>query len=103
MATGKHYRSGSAAPKATRSPAKNTRSKAKTTVEPDPYEDLYSYEEPRGARRGTRRAVYHAPKKRGSDKRSLTVGILCMLAAAGIVFYILWDLGIINMILTLLG
>lgn len=106
MATGKHYRGSSTAP---RTANKNTRSQAKeapAAPAPDAYEDLYSYEEPRGARRGTRRPTYSTPAwtpaKKKPSKAPMVAAILCLLAAAGILFYMLWDLGIIGMLLSIL-
>ena len=100
MATGKHYRGSSASQKAPQT-SKTPTPPAKT----DDYEDLYSYEEPRGARRGTRRPTYYTPTPKPAKKPSkvpTVIAILCLLAAAGILFYMLWDLGIIGMLLSIL-
>lgn len=101
---GKHYRGGST--EQTRTTERSTRSNAAQTPAPDAYEDLYSYEEPRGARRGTRRPTVRTPeyiptKKKKPSKAAPIAAVLCLLAAAGILFYMLWDLGIISMLLSI--
>ena len=110
MATGKHFRTDDA-PRQTR---RSTPAAPQHTAQPvvpekkADYEDLYSYEEPRGAKRGTRRptgASHNAPAKKPAKKASkvpTVIAILCLLAAAGIMFYVLWDLGIISMLLSIL-
>ena len=108
MATGKHFRSdntphrthSTAAPKRTAQPA--------APVKKDDYEDLYSYEEPRGAKRGTRRptgASYGTPARKPAKKSSKAPAViawLCLLAAAGIMAYVFWDLGLVEMLLSML-
>ena len=109
MATGKHFRTDDA-PRQTR---RSTPSAPQHTAQPvvpekkADYEDLYSYEEPRGAKRGTRRptGASNAPIRKPAKKASkvpTVIAILCLLAAAGIMFYVLWDLGIISMLLSIL-
>ena len=109
MATGKHFRTDDA-PRQTR---RSTPSAPQHTAQPvvpekkADYEDLYSYEEPRGAKRGTRRptGASSAPARKPAKKASkvpTVIAILCLLAAAGIMFYVLWDLGIISMLLSIL-
>lgn len=110
MATGKHFRTDDA-PRQTRrsAPAAPQRTAQPAVVEKKAdYEDLYSYEEPRGAKRGTRRptgTTQSAPAKKPAKKPSkapVIIAILCLLAAAGILFYVLWDLGIVKMLLSML-
>ena len=110
MATGKHFR-----PEDTpRQTVRRTPAAPQHTVRPavekkTDYEDMYSYEEPRGAKRGTRRptttAPHGAPARKPAKKPSkvpTVIAILCLLAAAGIMFYVLWDLGVVNMLLSML-
>ncbi|MBP3705595.1 MAG: hypothetical protein J6I98_08695 [Clostridia bacterium] len=101
---GKHFRDDNTEQSYTAE--QNTRPKAAQTPAPDAYEDLYSYEEPRGARRGTRRPTVRTPeyipvKKKKPSKTVPITAVLCLLAAAGILFYMLWDLGIISMLLSI--
>ena len=106
MATGKHYRSDSA-PRQTRTSAPQRTAQPAAAVKKDDYEDLYSYEEPREAKRGTRRpttASSRAPmQKKKRSKAPVVIAWLCLLAAAGIMVYVLWDLGLVSMILSMLG
>lgn len=112
MATGKHYRGNTTASRQTRkevSRSQYSRSQANRqsvrTAQPDPYEDLYSYEEPRGAKRGTRQAARttaYMPAKQKSGIAAPLIAVLCLLGAAGIMVYMLWDLGVVDMLLSVL-
>ena len=100
---GKHYRNSPSA-----EPQRSVRTQAPVQPKKEEYEDLYSYEEPYGAKRGTRQAknakttaAMKAPEKK--SKWQPYVAWLCLLAAAGILFYMVWDLGLIDMVRSLLG
>ena len=101
--SGKHYRT---------PPAETKQHTAEPKAQPkkEEYEDLYSYEEPYGAKRGTRQStnrrntadVKKTPEKKESAWLSV-IPWLCLLAAAGILGYIVWDLGLIEMVRAMLG
>ncbi len=100
---GKHYRNSPAA-----EPKRAPRTQAPAQPKKEEYEDLYSYEEPYGAKRGTRQAknAKAAVNVNIPAKKSIwqpIVAWLCLLAAAGILFYMVWDLGIVDMVLSMLG
>ncbi len=108
--SGKHYRASSAEPQRHSADAKRTSARTQTPAKPktEEYEDLYSYEEPYGAKRGTRQSTNRKPAPVVSTPKKKSVwppiaAVLCLLAAAGILFYIVWDLGFFDMIMTLLG
>ena len=42
-------------------------------------------------------------QKKKRSKAPVVIAWLCLLAAAGIMVYVLWDLGLVSMILSMLG
>ena len=109
--SGKHYRSSAAEPQRRSAEPQRTSARTQAPAKPqvDEYEDLYSYEEPYGAKRGTRQAKNRKPSLEAYEpqrKKSAwppVIATLCLLGALGILFYIVWDLGVLSMISTLLG
>ena len=104
---GKHY-STSSQPykKSAHAKPDEKRTAAKKPV----YDDMYSYEEPHGAKRGTRQstvsahtAAGKAKKKKRSNPLPTVLAVLCLLASLGILAYIVWDLGLPSMLSALLG
>ena len=107
---GKHYRNSSSTEPQRRAadPQRTARTQAPVQPKKEEYEDLYSYEEPYGAKRGTRQSknAKTAAGVNAPAKKSVWQPIaawLCLLAAAGILFYMVWDLGLIDMVRSLLG
>ena len=105
---GKHYRNSSSAEPQRRNAVPQRTARTQVQPKKEEYEDLYSYEEPYGAKRGTRQSknVKTTANVTPSAKKSIWQPLtawLCLLAAAGILFYIVWDMGLINMVQSLLG
>ena len=103
---GKHY-STSSQPykKSAHAKPEEKRTAAKKPV----YDDMYSYEEPHGAKRGTRQSTAAAQKTTGKTQKKranpvpTVLAVLCLLASLGILAYIVWDLGLLSMLSALLG
>ena len=105
---GKHYRNSSSAEPQRRNTAPQRTAHTQAQPKKEEYEDLYSYEEPYGAKRGTRQSknVKTAANAATPAKKSVWQPLtawLCLLAAAGILFYMVWDIGLIGMVQSLLG
>ena len=99
---GKHFSSSSQPYKK----SAHARSDARQAANKPVYDDRYSYEEPRTAKRGTQQSTA-APGSKAKKKKSgpvpTVLAVLFLLAALGIMTYIVWDLGLLSMISALLG
>ena len=103
MATGKHYRSGKTPDRQSRRSGDDALYTYRPEAQPRPAAPRQT--EPRQApvRPAPTREARPAPRKKKKSHAAPILAVLLLLAAMGIVAYILWDMGIFAILLKLLG